>query len=61
MAQLEARLDGIEEVEGSNPFGSTKIFSSLLVSTCGLTETCGGRMFCLNAIYNSLEPKYEQT
>ena len=24
MAQLEARLDGIEEVEGSNPFGSTK-------------------------------------
>ena len=25
VAQLEARLDGIEEVEGSNPFGSTKI------------------------------------
>ena len=24
MAQLGARLDGIEEVEGSNPFGSTK-------------------------------------
>jgi hypothetical protein len=24
VAQLEARLDGIEEVEGSNPFGSTK-------------------------------------
>jgi hypothetical protein len=23
VAQLEARLDGIEEVEGSNPFGST--------------------------------------
>ena len=23
MAQLGARLDGIEEVEGSNPFGST--------------------------------------
>jgi putative endonuclease len=26
VAQLEARLDGIEEVEGSNPFGSTKSF-----------------------------------
>jgi hypothetical protein len=25
VAQLEARLDGIEEVEGSNPFGSTKL------------------------------------
>jgi hypothetical protein len=24
VAQLAARLDGIEEVEGSNPFGSTK-------------------------------------
>ena len=24
VAQLGARLDGIEEVEGSNPFGSTK-------------------------------------
>src|SRR5579871_2421314 len=28
VAQLGARLDGIEEVEGSNPFGSTKIFPS---------------------------------
>jgi hypothetical protein len=28
VAQLEARLDGIEEVEGSNPFGSTKILWS---------------------------------
>ena len=27
MAQLEARLDGIEEVVGSNPIGSTKISS----------------------------------
>ena len=27
MAQLGARLDGIEEVEGSNPFGSTRFFS----------------------------------
>jgi hypothetical protein len=25
VAQLGARLDGIEEVEGSNPFGSTKV------------------------------------
>jgi hypothetical protein len=24
VAQLGARLDGIEEVEGSNPFGSTR-------------------------------------
>jgi hypothetical protein len=28
VAQLGARLDGIEEVEGSNPFGST-IFTKL--------------------------------
>ena len=28
MAQLEARLDGIEEVEGSNPFGSTNVPSN---------------------------------
>src|SRR3984893_9969614 len=28
VAQLEARLDGIEEVEGSNPFGSTKFFGN---------------------------------
>jgi hypothetical protein len=27
VAQLGARLDGIEEVEGSNPFGSTKFRS----------------------------------
>ena len=26
MAQLGARLDGIEEVVGSNPIGSTKLF-----------------------------------
>src|SRR6266704_5511403 len=26
VAQLEARLDGIEEVVGSNPIGSTKLF-----------------------------------
>ena len=25
VAQLGARLDGIEEVEGSNPFGSTSL------------------------------------
>ena len=31
MAQLEARLDGIEEVEGSNPFGSTTIFATFCV------------------------------
>ena len=29
VAQLGARLDGIEEVEGSNPFGSTKITFSI--------------------------------
>lgn len=31
MAQLEARLDGIEEVEGSNPFGSTITFVAVSV------------------------------
>ena len=35
VAQLGARLDGIEEVEGSNPFGSTKYF--LCLFTCGKT------------------------
>ena len=29
MAQLGARLDGIEEVVGSNPIGSTKFFINL--------------------------------
>jgi metallo-beta-lactamase family protein len=29
VAQLEARLDGIEEVVGSNPIGSTKLFHNL--------------------------------
>jgi hypothetical protein len=28
VAQLGARLDGIEEVVGSNPIGSTKVFLS---------------------------------
>ena len=31
VAQLGARLDGIEEVEGSNPFGSTKEITLLLL------------------------------
>jgi hypothetical protein len=30
VAQLGARLDGIEEVVGSNPIGSTKIYSPIL-------------------------------
>jgi hypothetical protein len=33
VAQLGARLDGIEEVEGSNPFGSTKIIPVLRATT----------------------------
>ena len=33
MAQLGARLDGIEEVVGSNPIGSTKTFSSRFMFT----------------------------
>jgi hypothetical protein len=32
VAQLGARLDGIEEVEGSNPFGST-IFTKIVPET----------------------------
>jgi hypothetical protein len=31
VAQLGARLDGIEEVVGSNPIGSTKILETVLV------------------------------
>ena len=31
VAQLEARLDGIEEVVGSNPIGSTKLFVNFLL------------------------------
>jgi hypothetical protein len=61
VAQLEARLDGIEEVEGSNPFGSTKFFSSLPVSSfCRLTQTCGRRMFLLKTPQQPGE-KDEQT
>ena len=32
VAQLGARLDGIEEVVGSNPIGSTKITYDLIAS-----------------------------
>jgi hypothetical protein len=31
VAQLGARLDGIEEVVGSNPIGSTKVFSHVFL------------------------------
>ena len=34
VAQLGARLDGIEEVVGSNPIGSTKSPTSLVDSRC---------------------------
>jgi hypothetical protein len=33
VAQLGARLDGIEEVVGSNPIGSTKIIACLFTFT----------------------------
>src|ERR1700758_5103775 len=40
VAQLEARLDGIEEVEGSNPFGSTKFTGNPPIeSTHNLSRT----------------------
>ena len=32
VAQLGARLDGIEEVVGSNPIGSTNILECLIIS-----------------------------
>ena len=37
MAQLGARLDGIEEVVGSNPIGSTILFNHLRLR-CRLDE-----------------------
>ena len=33
VAQLGARLDGIEEVVGSNPIGSTKLVNHLAIGT----------------------------
>jgi hypothetical protein len=35
VAQLGARLDGIEEVEGSNPFGSTSLCSRQRAKAAG--------------------------
>ena len=34
MAQLGARLHGMEEVKGSNPFRSTKLFKHLAPTGC---------------------------
>ena len=41
VAQLEARLDGIEEVEGSNPFGSTKLSVSFVLNQRTTSLACG--------------------
>jgi hypothetical protein len=46
VAQLGARLDGIEEAVGSNPIGSTKSpatfgLSSRLIQAAGGMPTCG--------------------
>jgi hypothetical protein len=43
VAQLEARLDGIEEVEGSNPFGSTKLISDFQRTALSLAREVKGR------------------
>ena len=40
MAQLGARLDGIEEVEGSNPFGSTNVFKCDVSVPCPVEDLC---------------------
>ena len=40
MAQLEARLDGIEEVEGSNPFSSTNSDRMLYWGAIGAILLC---------------------
>ena len=61
MAQLGARLDGIEEVEGSNPFGSTKsmpVFLYIIQSESngryyvGQTESIPDRLSYHNAGYS---------
>jgi hypothetical protein len=43
VAQLGARLDGIEEVVGSNPIGST----NLLTVTCDCAFGCAGEIVSL--------------
>jgi hypothetical protein len=54
VAQLGARLDGIEEVVGSNPIGSTNFKLSLTTSyhvyippnkALGISRDCGERRF----------------
>ena len=45
MAQLGARLDGIEEVVGSNPIGSTK--SAAYSPERSFTERCGDIVYTL--------------
>jgi plastocyanin len=45
VAQLGARLDGIEEAVGSNPIGSTKFGFPLSESQLGVKEEIPGHMF----------------
>src|ERR1700723_662789 len=46
VAQLGARLDGIEEVVGSNPIGSTNLtIKRVLQNTPGNKYSLGGRCF----------------
>ncbi len=49
MAQLGARLDGIEEVVGSNPIGSTKSIQSNLLTDHHFWH--GTVKYRLNALY----------
>jgi hypothetical protein len=41
VAQLGARLDGIEEVVGSNPIGSTKLPVSIFLTQTKKNQFCG--------------------
>jgi hypothetical protein len=49
VAQLGARLDGIEEVVGSNPIGSTKIFTVVFLNILQSEST--GRFYILPQLF----------
>ena len=54
MAQLEARLDGIEEVRGSNPLGSTNLKWPFMSISCRVKPQAAPLTFTLGEM--NLQP-----
>lgn len=57
MAQLGARLDGIEEVVGSNPIGSTKFKKKIPTSSGTICDATRRHLYKSN----SLRPHFDES